>query len=67
MIAKLIRWSISNRVLVLLASVLLAAWGAWSLSTTPLDAIPRLFSGCRWVSLPRAVRWRPLLQGRERH
>ena len=42
MIARLIRWSISNRVLVLLASVLLAAWGAWSLSTTPLDAIPDL-------------------------
>ena len=42
MIAKLIRWSIANRVLVLLATVLLTAWGTWSLSTTPLDAIPDL-------------------------
>ncbi|WP_228892572.1 efflux RND transporter permease subunit [Pseudoduganella aquatica] len=42
MIAKLIRWSITNRFLVLLATVLLAAWGVWSLSRTPLDAIPDL-------------------------
>nr|WP_315249478.1 efflux RND transporter permease subunit [uncultured Duganella sp.] len=42
MIAKLIRWSINNRFLVLLATVLLAAWGVWSLSRTPLDAIPDL-------------------------
>ncbi|GGC64517.1 efflux RND transporter permease subunit [Undibacterium terreum] len=42
MMAKLIRWSIANRFLVLLATVLLAAWGVWSLSRTPLDAIPDL-------------------------
>jgi Cu(I)/Ag(I) efflux system membrane protein CusA/SilA len=42
MIAKLIRWSITNRFLVLLASVFIAAWGAWSLARTPLDAIPDL-------------------------
>ncbi len=42
MIAKLILWSIRNRFLVLLASVLLAGWGAWSLQRTPLDAIPDL-------------------------
>ena len=42
MIAKLIRWSIANRFLVLLATVALAGWGAWSLSRTPLDAIPDL-------------------------
>jgi Cu(I)/Ag(I) efflux system membrane protein CusA/SilA len=42
MIARLIRWSIGNRVLVLLASVMLAAWGAWSWSHTPLDALPDL-------------------------
>jgi Cu(I)/Ag(I) efflux system membrane protein CusA/SilA len=42
MIAKLIRWSIANRFLVLLATVLLTAWGIWSLSRTPLDAIPDL-------------------------
>jgi Cu(I)/Ag(I) efflux system membrane protein CusA/SilA len=42
MIAKLIRWSIANRFLVLLATVMMAAWGIWSLSKTPLDAIPDL-------------------------
>ncbi|MDL2353739.1 MAG: efflux RND transporter permease subunit [Pseudomonadota bacterium] len=42
MIAKLIRWSIANRLLVLLATLMLAAWGAWSLARTPLDAIPDL-------------------------
>jgi Cu(I)/Ag(I) efflux system membrane protein CusA/SilA len=42
MMAKLIRWSISNRLLVLLATVMIVAWGIWSLSRTPLDAIPDL-------------------------
>lgn len=42
MIAKLIRWSIVNRFLVLLATLFLTAWGIWSLSKTPLDAIPDL-------------------------
>jgi Cu(I)/Ag(I) efflux system membrane protein CusA/SilA len=42
MIAKLIRWSISNRFLVLLATVFIAGWGVWSLARTPLDAIPDL-------------------------
>ncbi|GJI91037.1 efflux RND transporter permease subunit [Duganella hordei] len=42
MIARLIRWSIVNRFLVLLATVFIAAWGAWSLARTPLDAIPDL-------------------------
>ncbi|MEO8159425.1 MAG: efflux RND transporter permease subunit [Betaproteobacteria bacterium] len=42
MIARLIRWSIANRFLVLLATVMLAGWGVWSLSKTPLDAIPDL-------------------------
>ena len=42
MIARIIGWSIGNRFLVLLASVMLAAWGAWSWSQTPLDAIPDL-------------------------
>src|SRR5471032_3177612 len=42
MIAKLIRWSIGNRFLVLLATVFIAAWGIWSLSRTPVDAIPDL-------------------------
>jgi Cu(I)/Ag(I) efflux system membrane protein CusA/SilA len=42
MIARLIRWSIANRFLVLLASVIVAAWGLYSLSRTPLDALPDL-------------------------
>ena len=42
MIARLIRWSIANRFLVLLATVMVAAWGVWSLYRTPLDAIPDL-------------------------
>src|SRR3989449_10744825 len=42
MIAKLIRWSIANRFLVLFATLALAAWGIWAASRTPLDAIPDL-------------------------
>ncbi|HEX2565906.1 MAG TPA: efflux RND transporter permease subunit [Burkholderiales bacterium] len=42
MIARLIRWSIANRVLVLLATAALALWGAWAMLRTPLDAIPDL-------------------------
>ena len=42
MIAKLIRWSIANRFLVLLATLLLSAWGVVSLLRTPLDALPDL-------------------------
>jgi copper/silver efflux system protein len=41
-IARLIRWSLANRFLVLLAAVGVAAWGAWSLARTPLDALPDL-------------------------
>ena len=42
MIAALIRWSIVNRFLVLLATVMLSAWGVWSVQQTPLDALPDL-------------------------
>lgn len=42
MIARLIRWSIENRFLVLLATVFVSAWGIWALVRTPLDAIPDL-------------------------
>ena len=42
MIAKLIRWSIANRVLVLLATLFVVAWGMWAVARTPLDAIPDL-------------------------
>jgi copper/silver efflux system protein len=42
MIARIIRWSILNRLLVLLAAVALAGWGAWALVRTPVDALPDL-------------------------
>jgi copper/silver efflux system protein len=41
-IAALIRWSIANRFLVLMATAMVAAWGVVSLLRTPLDAIPDL-------------------------
>jgi Cu(I)/Ag(I) efflux system membrane protein CusA/SilA len=42
MLASLIRWSIQNRFLVLMATVLLAAWGIHATISTPLDALPDL-------------------------
>jgi len=42
MIARLIRWSIQNRLLVLLATVMFTAWGVWAMLRIPLDAIPDL-------------------------
>ncbi len=42
MIAALIRWSVANRFLVLLATVGLAAAGVWGVRTTPVDALPDL-------------------------
>src|SRR6266404_2906179 len=42
MIATLIRWSIANRFLVLLATAMVSAWGVWAMLRTPLDAIPDL-------------------------
>ena len=42
MIAALIRWSVANRFLVLLATIGLAAAGVWGVRTTPVDALPDL-------------------------
>lgn len=42
MLASLIRWSIQNRFLVLMATGLLAAWGIHATLATPLDALPDL-------------------------
>jgi Cu(I)/Ag(I) efflux system membrane protein CusA/SilA len=42
MIGRLIRWSVTNRMLVLLATLLLCAWGIWAVRTTPVDALPDL-------------------------
>jgi len=41
-IAGLIRWSINNRFLVLLATAFLVAWGLYSARQTPVDALPDL-------------------------
>lgn len=42
MIAALIRWSVGNRMLVLLATLFVTAWGIWSVQNTPIDALPDL-------------------------
>jgi copper/silver efflux system protein len=42
MLVSLIRWSIANRLLVLMATVLLVAWGVHATLATPLDALPDL-------------------------
>ncbi|KAF1713584.1 CusA/CzcA family heavy metal efflux RND transporter [Pseudoxanthomonas sangjuensis] len=42
MIARIIRASIANRLFVLVAAIALAATGIWSVSRTPLDALPDL-------------------------
>jgi Cu(I)/Ag(I) efflux system membrane protein CusA/SilA len=42
MIERIIRWSISNRLLVLLATVALTVWGVLAIRQTPLDALPDL-------------------------
>lgn len=42
MIAGLIRWSLDNRFLVLMATLILGAWGGVALLRTPLDALPDL-------------------------
>ncbi|MFV8593242.1 efflux RND transporter permease subunit [Ralstonia pseudosolanacearum] len=42
MITRLILASIRNRFLVLLATVMLTAWGLWAVRSTPLDALPDL-------------------------
>jgi Cu(I)/Ag(I) efflux system membrane protein CusA/SilA len=42
LIKHIIRWSIENRPLILLLSLILAAWGIRSITSIPLDAIPDL-------------------------
>ncbi len=42
MIAAIIRWSIHNRLLVLVLAALVSAWGLYAVRTIPLDAIPDL-------------------------
>jgi Cu(I)/Ag(I) efflux system membrane protein CusA/SilA len=42
MINKIIEWSAKNRFIILLMTAFAAAWGIWSISHVPLDAIPDL-------------------------
>ena len=42
MIAALIRWSVENRILVIIAATIVAALGIWSVKETPVDALPDL-------------------------
>lgn len=42
MIRSIIYWSIYNRFFVLLATLILIGWGAYSVKNTPIDAIPDL-------------------------
>jgi len=42
MIARIISWSLRNRLLVLLLAAALSAWGVYAFRHTPLDAIPDL-------------------------
>jgi Cu(I)/Ag(I) efflux system membrane protein CusA/SilA len=42
MLGALIRWSIKNRFLVLMGTLLLTAWGVHATLSTPLDALPDL-------------------------
>jgi Cu(I)/Ag(I) efflux system membrane protein CusA/SilA len=42
MIAAIIRWSVANRFLILLATLFSVAWGIWSVKNTAVDALPDL-------------------------
>ncbi|SCA56695.1 copper/silver efflux system, membrane component [Candidatus Terasakiella magnetica] len=42
MISNIIHWSINNRLIVILMTVLFVGWGSYSVMKTPLDAIPDL-------------------------
>ena len=42
MIARLIRWSVGNRLLVLMAALVITGWGIWAVRNTPIDALPDL-------------------------
>lgn len=42
MISNIIHWSIHNRLIVILMTILFVGWGSYSVMKTPLDAIPDL-------------------------
>lgn len=42
MIGSIIRWSVHNRLLVLIATFIIVGWGVYAVKNTPVDAIPDL-------------------------
>ncbi|HET6593147.1 MAG TPA: efflux RND transporter permease subunit [Xanthomonadales bacterium] len=42
MIERIIRWSVANRFVVVMLSLILAGWGIYVVNNTPVDAIPDL-------------------------
>lgn len=42
MIESVIRWSVNNRILILLSALVLSVAGVWAVKNTPIDAIPDL-------------------------
>ena len=42
MIESVIRWSVNNRILILLSALMLSVAGIWAVKNTPIDAIPDL-------------------------
>ena len=42
MIAAIIRWSIANRLLVVILTLMLTFWGIYAVRETPVDALPDL-------------------------
>jgi len=40
MISRIIEWCAGNRFLVVTGTIVLVLWGAWTMSATPLDAVP---------------------------
>ncbi len=42
MIGSIIRWSVHNRLLVLIATFIIVGWGVYAIKNTPVDAIPDL-------------------------
>ena len=42
MIESVIRWSVNNRIMVLLSAIMLTIAGVWAVKNTPVDAIPDL-------------------------
>ena len=63
MIERLIDFSLHNRFLILIGTLMLAGAGYWALRTTPIDAIPDLsenqvivftgWPGCGWCGHSR--------------